>query len=214
MTSGRETGGAVQVAPTGPFLPGFAAAPHAINPTGSSTITARVVGFFPAGTPITFRRNGVSIATATSDANGGGIFLLNVPAGADGSAVFSVDSGRRAVGGNYASRNEVMPVRHQWGTRIPPSFRDRDVIDSAVGGIVALVGEGFMPTNGDPHLLADHPAARSGASAIFFGTPSGQLPCTLTDGRQEWLGLHRWRSLGHELPGMIVAPSFITLAVL
>src|SRR5438552_6507199 len=35
LTSGKDTGGVVQVAPTGPYLPGVAGAPHAINTTAS-----------------------------------------------------------------------------------------------------------------------------------------------------------------------------------
>jgi len=33
LTSGKDTGGVVQVAPTGPYLPGVTGAPHAINTT-------------------------------------------------------------------------------------------------------------------------------------------------------------------------------------
>ena len=36
LTSGRDTGGVVQVAPTGPYLPGVTGAPHAINTTASA----------------------------------------------------------------------------------------------------------------------------------------------------------------------------------
>src|SRR6266853_4487076 len=35
LTSGKDTGGVVQVAPTGPYLPGVAGAPHAINTTAA-----------------------------------------------------------------------------------------------------------------------------------------------------------------------------------
>ncbi len=36
LTSGKDTGGVVQVAPTGPYLPGVAGAPHAINTTAAA----------------------------------------------------------------------------------------------------------------------------------------------------------------------------------
>ncbi len=48
LTSGKETGGVVQVAPTGPYLPGVTGAPHAINTTASVTSTYMAGVILPA----------------------------------------------------------------------------------------------------------------------------------------------------------------------
>src|SRR5437867_8767666 len=47
LTSGKDTGGVVQVAPTGPYLPGVAGAPHAINTTASGHFYLYGFGYPP-----------------------------------------------------------------------------------------------------------------------------------------------------------------------
>ena len=188
VTSGREAGAVVQQSATGPFLPGFAAAPHAINATGATTITVNVRGFLPAGTPLNFKRNGVVIATATSGATGGGTFVLTPAAAANSSAVYSVDSGTAGslAGQTLEERSDAgtPPVGDQ---NISRAFFDRAVLDSAVGGAVTLVGEGFQ--TGETVTLSGCAAGagtagsnRSIAFVITFGAGAGNTQCVLTGG--------------------------------
>src|SRR5207247_3199479 len=59
LTSGKETSGVVQVAPTGPYLPGVTGAPHAINTTGSGHFYLYGWGYPPStSTAVTLYRNG------------------------------------------------------------------------------------------------------------------------------------------------------------
>src|SRR5213592_5049969 len=69
LTSGKETGGVVQVAPTGPYLPGVTGAPHAINTTASGTFLLSGAGY-PVSTTVTLYRNAVSIGTTTTGTTG------------------------------------------------------------------------------------------------------------------------------------------------
>src|SRR6476659_8231816 len=71
LTSGKDTGGVVQVAPTGPYLPGVAGAPHAINTTASAHFYLYGWGYPPsitAGIPL--YRNGVFLANLSTNASG------------------------------------------------------------------------------------------------------------------------------------------------
>ena len=58
LTSGKDTGGVVQVAPTGPYLPGVTGAPHAINTTASGHFYLYGWGY-PVSSTLTLYRNGV-----------------------------------------------------------------------------------------------------------------------------------------------------------
>ena len=94
VTSSRQAGAVVQVAPTGPYLAGFAAAPHAVNNTGTPGTFNFIASRLTPATLYTIRRNGVSIGTASTTATGTTLsFTIGVAVGTNTSAVWSVDSG-------------------------------------------------------------------------------------------------------------------------
>src|SRR5205085_11847127 len=92
LTSGRQTGGVVEVRDAAPPVPGLAIAPHAISPNGSSNIN--VLGTrYAANGSVTLARNGATVNTLTSGANGSFYYQINVAAGADTSAIYSTYTG-------------------------------------------------------------------------------------------------------------------------
>src|SRR6266487_737980 len=70
LTSGKDTGGVVQVAPTGPYLPGVTGAPHAINTTASAHFYLYGFGYPPSSTTVPLYRNGVFVANVSTNAAG------------------------------------------------------------------------------------------------------------------------------------------------
>jgi len=71
LTSGKDTGGVVQVAPTGPYLPGVTGAPHAINTTASAHFYLYGWGYPPSITAvIPLYRNGVFQGNLSTNAAG------------------------------------------------------------------------------------------------------------------------------------------------
>jgi hypothetical protein len=98
LTSGKDTGGVVQTAPTGPFLPGVTGAPHAINTNAGGAFYLLGFGYPPnTTTTVSLYRNGVFQAFVSTNAQG--IFLLSVvPVNSgDTSAVYSADTGTAGV---------------------------------------------------------------------------------------------------------------------
>src|SRR5206468_6047146 len=88
LTSGRQTGGVVEVRDAAPPVPGLAIAPHAINPNGSSNINVLGTRYI-ANSTVTLARDGATINSLTSGANGSFYYQINVAAGADTSAIYS-----------------------------------------------------------------------------------------------------------------------------
>ena len=125
LTSGKDTGGVVQVAPTGPYLPGVTGAPHAINTAASAHFYLYGWGYPPsitAGIPL--YRNGVFLANVSTNASGR-FFVTYTPANSgDTSAVYSADTITAPPGGVMAgvSLEEPMPVRRRWEIRTQPAF--------------------------------------------------------------------------------------------
>src|SRR6266567_2080850 len=102
LTSGKDTGGVVQIAPTGPYLPGVAGAPHAINTAAAGHFYLYGFGYPPSSTTIPLYRNGVFLGfVSTSSA---GRFFVSVTPGNSGdtSAVYSADTVMSPPGGGMA----------------------------------------------------------------------------------------------------------------
>ena len=91
LTSGKDTGGVVQVANTGPYLPGVTGAPHAINTTASAHFY--LYGWeYPVSTSVPLFRNGVFLGNVTTSA-AGRFFVAVTPANSgDTSANYSADT--------------------------------------------------------------------------------------------------------------------------
>ena len=185
LTSGRQTGGVVEVRDSGPVIPGLAIAPHAINPDGSSNINVLGTRYYANGS-VTLARDGAAINTLSSGATGSFYYQINVAPGADTSAIYSTYTTTvgSQVGQSIEERADagVPPYGDQNVTR---AFVDRPAVASA-GGTVAVVGEGFQPGEavnvtscGSLGLTAD----ANGAVRFFNGVSgSGTFHCVLTGG--------------------------------
>src|SRR5438128_5298523 len=92
LTSGKDTGGVVQVAATGPYLPGVTGAPHAINTTASAHFYL-YAWQYPASTAVPPFRTGVLLQVPVVTNGQGRFFVTYTPANnGDTSAVYSVDT--------------------------------------------------------------------------------------------------------------------------
>ena len=144
LTSGKDTGGVVQVAPTGPYLPGVTGAPHAINTTASAHFYLYGWGY-PVSSTLNLYRNGVLQGTVTTN-TAGRFFITFTPANnGDTSAVYSANfAGATMAGVSLEERADAgtPPVGDQNAARV---FFDRATLNSGIGGNVAIVGEGFVP---------------------------------------------------------------------
>jgi hypothetical protein len=210
LTSGRQTGGVVEVRDAAPPVPGLAIGPHAINPNGSSNINVLGTRWHPGN--VTLARNGTAINTLTAGTSGTFYYQINVAAGADTSAIYSAYTttiGSR-VGQSIEERADagVPPIGDQ---NVSRSFTDRPAVAST-GGTVAMVGEGFSPGEtvtvsgcGSLSLTAD----TNGAVRFFAGiSGSGTVLCALTGGTTGRVG--RASGIGAtnvtNAPGIIAAP--------
>src|SRR6266516_5234022 len=218
LTSGKDTGGVVQVAPTGPYLPGVAGAPHAINTTLSGKFYLSGRGY-PASTTVTLYRNGVSFGTVITSTSGS-FFVNFIPANSgDTSAVYSADQGIALAGSMAGASLEeradagTPPVGDQNAARV---FWDRATLNSATGGTVVIVGEGFTP--GETVTISSCAAggltanADGGAAAFLtYGAGAGISPCVLTGAISGRVG--RGTVLLHanvtNLRGLISDPAFV-----
>ncbi len=223
LTSGKETGGVVQVAPTGPYLPGVTGAPHAINTTAWGHFYLYGWGYPPStSTTVTLYRNGVSLGFVTTNADGR-FFVTVIPNNSgDTSAVYSADTGSAGsmAGVSLEERADAgtPPVGDQNAARV---FFDRATLDSAAGGIVAIVGEGFQA--GETVTISSCaagslPATADGAFDAFlaYAPGAGISQCVLTGGTSGRVA--RGTVLLHEnvtnLRGLIAAPAGGTVPIL
>src|SRR5438874_1759088 len=218
LTSGKETGGVVQVAPTGPYLPGVTGAPHAINTTASGHFYLYGWGYPPStSTTVTLYRNGIFQGFVATNASGR-FFATFTPANnGDTSAVYSADTGTTGsmAGVSLEERADAgtPPVGDQNAARV---FFDRATLDSAVGGTVSLVGEGFQA--GETVTISSCaagslPATADGAFNAFlaYAPGAGISQCVLTGGTSGRVA--RGTVLLHpnvtNLRGLIAAPGFV-----
>ncbi len=174
LTSGKDTGGANQVAPTGPYLPGVTGAPHADNTTASGTFLLSGAGY-PASTTVTLYRNAVSLGTTTTGTTGRFLVLITPANSGDTSAVYSADTGAAGsmAGVSIEERADAgtPPVGDQSAARV---FFDRATLNSATGGTVAIVGEGFQPVKLLPSPVVPLEVLRPTPTAVpqpFLPTP-------------------------------------------
>ena len=224
LTSGKDTGGVVQVAPTGPYLPGVTGAPHAINTAAGAHFYLYGWGYPPnITTGIPIYRNGVFVANVSTNASGR-FFVTVTPANnGDTSAVYSADTVTSPPGGIMAgvSLEERAdagnpPVGDQNAARM---FLDRATLNSASGGTVALDGEGFEP--GETVTISGCAAGSLSANAegafpafITYGAGPGVSQCVLTGGTSGRVA--RGSVLLDpdviNLRGLIAAPAFVSPA--
>ena len=217
LTSGKETGGVVQVAPTGPYLPGVTGAPHAVNTTVAPTLLLYGWGY-PVSSPVTLYRDGVSLGTTTTNAAGRYFVGLSPADNGNVSAVYSSDNGTAGsmVGTTIEERSDAGPPP-VGDENVVRAFMARAVLDSATGGTFSLVGEGFqagetvtLSSCGSGTAVAD----ANSAVGFFLNAPAGAgvYGCVLTGGTSGRVA--RASALAHanvtNLRGLIVAPSLVT----
>jgi hypothetical protein len=185
LTSGRQTGGVVEIHNAAPPVPGLAIAPHAINPNGSSNINVLGTRYLHDST-VTLARNGTNLATLNVGNDGSFYYQVSVAAGADTSATYTTYSTTvgSQVGQSIEERADagVPPIGDQNITR---GFVDRATVAST-GATVIISGEGFSPgetvtLSGCGSLSA---TADANGAAGFFGSASGTgvIHCVLTGG--------------------------------
>jgi len=217
LTSGKEVGGVVQVSSTGPYLTGVTGAAHAINTTASGKFY--LYGWrYPVSSTVNLYRDGVSIGTAATSA-AGRFFVTVTPANSgDTSVNYSADTGAAGsmAGVSLEERADAgtPPAGDQNAARV---FYDRATLNSATGGTVALVGEGFQAgetVNLTGCVVGSVVASANGAAAAFisYGPAAGVSQCVLTGASSGRIG--RGTVLLHanvtNSRGLIVAPSFVT----
>src|SRR5438094_1493619 len=235
LTSGKDTGGALQVAPTGPYVPGVAGAPHAINTTASAHFYLYGFGY-PVSTVVPLYRNGVFLGNVTTSA-AGRFFVTVTPANSgDTSANYSADtvgavptatptatptgSPTPLMGGvSLEERADAgtPPVGDQNNARV---FFDRATLNSATGGVAVIVGEGFEP--GEPVTISGCAlgslglAGAEGQAGAFLSYPgfAGISPCLLTGGTTGRVarGTVLLNPDVRNLRGLISLPAFVTRA--
>ena len=217
LTSGKETGGVLQVAQTGPYLPGVTGAPHAVNTSAAAGFLLCGWGY-PVNSTVNLYRNGIFFGTAATDATGK--YFVSVIPGNNGntSAVYSSDNGTAGsmAGTTVEERSDAgtPPVGDQNAAR---AFLDRATLNAGTGGTFSLVGDGFQA--GETVTLSNCStgtalADANGAVGIFLIAPAapGVYSCVLTGGTSGRIA--RATALAHanvtNLRGLIVAPAFVT----
>jgi hypothetical protein len=187
QTSGKRAGSAVQVLDAAPPVPGFAAAPHAVNSAAAGTFYA--YGFrFVANSTVNLARNGVSLGTAPTNANGRFFITITPANNGDASAVYSAYTSTvgSMSGASVEERADagVPPLGDQNPAR---ALVDRPIISSATGGTMSVVGEGFQA--GETVTLGgctsgSVAADANGAVGLYLTAPASPAVynCTLTGG--------------------------------
>ncbi|MGH7984034.1 MAG: hypothetical protein ACREFF_12925, partial [Candidatus Udaeobacter sp.] len=218
LTSGKETGGVVQVAPTGPYLPGVTGAPHAINTTASGHFYLYGWGYPPSTTTtVTLYRNGVFQGFVATNDSGRFFATFTAANNGDTSAVYSADTGTTGsmAGVSLEERADAgtPPLGDQNATHV---FFDRATLDSADGGTVSLVGEGFQA--GETVTISSCAAGSLPATAdgifnafLAYAPGAGISQCVLTGGTSGRVA--RGTVLLHpnvtNLRGLIAASGFV-----
>ena len=168
-------------------------------------------------TTVTLYRNGVSLGFVTTNA-AGRFFVTVIPNNSgDTSAVYSADTGSAGsmAGVSLEERADAgtPPVGDQNAARV---FFDRATLDSAVGGIVSLVGQGFQA--GETVTISSCAAGSLPATAdgtfdafLAYAPGPGISQCVLTGGTSGRVA--RGTVLLHanvtNLRGPIAAPAFV-----
>lgn len=145
QSSGKRTGGVFAVSALAASAPGAAIAPHAINPTGSSTVNMMGTGY-PPTTEVTIYRNGVALSTVTTSSKGR--FYVGVPVAktADTSAVYSAgtDAPGSLAGQSIEERADA-GTPPEGDRNVSRAYFDRPIVPSIDGVTPVIIGEGFEP---------------------------------------------------------------------
>src|SRR5438094_4678942 len=188
LTSGKDTGGVVQVANTSPYLPGVTGAPHAINPT-PGTAHFYLYGFqYPVSSSVPLYRNGVLQTTVLTNGSGRFFVTYSPAKNGDTSAVYSADtvnpSGGVTAGVSLEERADAgtPPVGDQNAAWV---FFDHATLNSGTGGDAVVVGKGFEPDetvtfSGCVSTTVTADAEGAVAGVLRCGAGAGVSQCVLT----------------------------------
>jgi hypothetical protein len=182
LTSGKRAGTVVAVHDAAPRVPGFAAAPHAFNTVAGNSFN--VMGTrFPASVNVTLYRNGTSIGTAATDANGRFYVAFTPGNNGDTSAIYTAYYAGAGTSGASLEERVDAGTPPQGDSNLSRLFIDRPIFNSS-GAIVALVGEGFQPgetVNATTCATLSATANANGAVAFWLSlSGTGRLQCILT----------------------------------
>src|SRR5436190_18383566 len=145
QTSAKRAGGVTYVSDSAPTVTGLNAAPHAVVASGSATINLYRLRY-TTSSPVTIARTGVMLGTVTTNTRGRFNAVVTVPAGANGSAVYSsygATAGSLA-GQSVEERSDAGPPPE--GDQNPSrGFIDRPIAPETGGAFMLFSGEGFQP---------------------------------------------------------------------
>jgi hypothetical protein len=226
LTSGKQIGGAVQVAATGPYGPGVTAVPHAVNTSAGGSIRLSGAGY-PASTSLPIYRDDVQIGTVTTSATGTyGLFITPANNG-NTSALYSTGN---ATPGSLAG----ISVEERSDAGTPPAtdqnivraFADKPGFNSTTGGSFCVAGEGFLPGENVAITVCDTDTIVADGNGSIYGNltfPASDpfvnkcIATGQTSGRVARVSFGADTTVANSR-GMIVAPSLVypggTFAVL
>lgn len=170
LTSGKQIGGAIQVAATGPYGPGVTAVPHAVNTSAGGSIRLTGAGY-PPSTVLAIYRDDLQIGTVTTTATGTyGLFITPANNG-NTSALYSTGN---ATPGSLAA----VSVEERSDAGTPPAtdqntvraFADRPGFNSTTGGSFSVAGEGFLPGENVAITVCDTTTLVADANGSIYGT--------------------------------------------
>ncbi|MDQ2807397.1 MAG: S-layer homology domain-containing protein [Chloroflexota bacterium] len=198
LTSGKVTGGVIQITPNAPPVPGLAVGPHAVRP-GDRLYMYGVR--YTAGTSLSIARNNTVLTNVPVDTFGTTpLIQVTVGAGQDGAAVYNsftaINPAGSMAGQSIEERADAGPIHVPVGDRnITRAFIDRPVLSSTVTTTLGLTGEGFQPgetvnvirtpgsligsatadSTGAVAFLAQTPPSANLYSVLFQGVSSGRM---------------------------------------
>ena len=168
QTSGNEAGGVNQVAPTGPYLPGVAAAPHAVNTSAGGTIYLYGFGY-PANTTTAVKiyRNGAFLGNAATNVTGR--FLVNVTPANNGntSAVYSADTAGANAFTNGGFETGVFPPWVVDSSNPAPVVSNLQALSGTFSGHLGSLPGGETPGDSSFYQTITVPA-RGGTLSYWY----------------------------------------------
>jgi len=217
-TSGKRAGTVAQVLDAAPYVPGYAAAPHAVNETASGSFYAYGWRWAPnTTTTVSLYRNGVFLGNAATSANGR-FFVQITPANSgDTAAIYTAISTTTGFesGASVEERADA-GTPPQGDSNLARVLVDRPIIP-ATGGVIGIVGEGFQAgetVNITGCATGSVPATANGAVGVFlnFGAGSGQALCVFTGASSGRVGRGAIQEDSNAVnaPSAINAPANIT----
>jgi hypothetical protein len=211
-TSGKRTGGVIEILNNAPQVPGVSVGPHAI--ASGSPFRIYAVGYPASSTVQVALDNGAATAYPT-DANGRLALNFTSITGPTGPVVLNVY--RTGVAGSMSGESfEIRPDAGTGDANPSRGLMDRAVINATTGGRFSFSGDGFQPN--EPVTLSGcasgaTTATANGSAIAPLSVPSSASPqvykCTITGGNSGYVayGAILADANATNIPSGIVSPS-------